>query len=216
MGLEKEETCQVKGGLRERKKLQTRDRLISAALELCDSQGFDATTVEQISDAADISPRTFNRYFATKEDVILAPAEDMIAAMAAALDAQPRTDNEFQALVNAQMQILGGECPTGSVDLSRFETMNRIIQSAPSVSGRNTELAERKYRSITDKVAERMGLPADDPQVRVTVGLYMSLVHISMDAWRCGQSSGDAADSAVAAQTLAATYETFREVVKNV
>ncbi|MGV9713169.1 TetR/AcrR family transcriptional regulator [Gordonia sp. NPDC003424] len=216
MGHAEQETGQVKAGLRERKKLQTRDRLISAALELCDSQGFDATTVEQISDAADISPRTFNRYFATKEDVILAPIEDMIAAMAAALDAQPHTGNEFEALVNAQTQIFCGECPTGSVDLERFETMNRIIQSAPSVNGRNTELAERKYRSITDKVAERMELPADDPRVRVTVGVYMSLVHISMDTWRCGQEPGVTTDATVAAKALTATYDTFREVVKNV
>ncbi|MGC4961419.1 TetR/AcrR family transcriptional regulator [Gordonia sp. DT101] len=215
MTLAESRTGQLKAGLRERKKLQTRDRLIAAALDLCDTQGFESTTVEQISDAADISPRTFNRYFATKEDVILAPAEDMIAAMAASLDAQPRTGNPFEALVNAQVQIFCGECPTGSVDLTRFETMNRIIQSAPSVSGRNTELAEKKFRNITDKVAERMELPAEDGRVRVVVAVYMSLMHLSMDAWRCDQA-GALADSAVAAETLAATYETFREVVKNV
>lgn len=206
---------QVKAGLRERKKLQTRDRLIEAALELCDSQGFDATTVEQISDAANISPRTFNRYFATKEDVILAPVEDMIAAMAASLDAQPRTGNEFEALVNAQVQIFSGQPMTGPIDLTRFEAMNRIIQTAPSVNGRSIEMAEKKFRSITDKVAQRMDLPADDQRVRVVVAVFQSLMHIAMDTWRCGESEGNA-ESAVAADTLVAAYEAFREVVKNV
>ncbi|ORM36685.1 TetR family transcriptional regulator [Williamsia sp. 1135] len=209
-------TGQVKAGLRERKKLQTRDRLIAAALELCDQQGFDATTVEQISDAADISPRTFNRYFATKEDVVLAPIEDMIASMANSLEAQPRTDNHIEALVNAQVQILGGRCPTGSVDLTRFETMNRIIQNAPSVNARSIELGDRKMRSITDLVAKRMGEPADDPAVRVTVSVFMALMHISMDTWRCGQAGSAPADTAVAAATLTSTYETFRQIAKTV
>lgn len=210
------ETGQVKAGLRERKKVQTRDRLIAAALELCDELGFDATTVEQISDAADISPRTFNRYFATKEDVVLAPVEDMIGAMATSLDAQPHTGNEIEALVNAQVEILGGRCPTGTVDLVRFETMNRIIQNAPTVNARSVDLGEKKMRSITEKVAERMGAPVDDPKVRVTVAVFSSLMHISMDTWRCGAAVGSAADTAVAAATLRETYETFREVAKTV
>ncbi|ETD33919.1 TetR family transcriptional regulator [Williamsia sp. D3] len=207
-------TGQVRAGLRERKKVQTRDRLIAAALKLCDEQGFETTTVDQISDAADISPRTFNRYFATKEDVVLAPVEDMIVAMADSLDAQPRTGNEIEALINAQVQILGGQCPVGSVDLSRFETMNRIIQNAPSVNARSMELGDRKFRSIADKIAERMEVPADDARVRVIVSVFMSLMHISLDTWRCGQA-GSIADSTVAADTLKATYQTFREVAKN-
>lgn len=208
-------TGQVKAGLRERKKLQTRDRLIAAALELCDQQGFEATTVDQISDAADISPCTFNRYFATKEDVVLAPIEDMIVAMAASLDAQPRTGNEIEALVNAQVEILGGQCPVGAVDLTRFETMNRIIQNSTSVNARSIELGDKKFRSITDMVAQRMNTDADDPRVRVIVSVFMSLMHISLDTWRCGRTGG-VADSAVAAETLKATYKTFREVARNV
>jgi AcrR family transcriptional regulator len=210
------ESGQVKAGLRERKKMQTRDRLIAAALELCDQQGFEATTVDQISDAADISPRTFNRYFATKEDVVLAPVEDMISAMAASLDAQPHTGNEIEALVNAQVEILGGRCPVGALDLTRFETMNRIIQNAPSVNARSIELGDKKMRSITTKVAERMNVAPDDPRVRVIVSVFMSLMHISMDTWRCGQQSNEdgITDTAVAADTLYATYQTFRQISK--
>ncbi|PRC43812.1 TetR family transcriptional regulator, partial [Mycobacterium sp. ITM-2017-0098] len=59
-------------GLRERKKRRTRATLINAAVGLCDRQGFDGTTVDQIAAVAEVSPRTFSRYFATKDAIALA------------------------------------------------------------------------------------------------------------------------------------------------
>jgi AcrR family transcriptional regulator len=80
-------------GLRERKKLRTRATLIEAAADLCLRQGFDNTTVDQIAAAADVSPRTFSRYFPTKDAVIAAIADEMDTYIAAALERQPIDDN---------------------------------------------------------------------------------------------------------------------------
>ena len=65
-------------GLRERKKQRTRATLIDAAVELCERQGFERTTVDQIAAIADVSPRTFSRYFATKDAIALALIDEAV------------------------------------------------------------------------------------------------------------------------------------------
>ncbi|MEE4022805.1 TetR family transcriptional regulator [Gordonia sp. PKS22-38] len=202
-------------GLRERKKLQTRSALITAALELCDRQGFDATTVEQIADAVDISPRTFNRYFATKEEVVLGPIEEMVTAVVAALDSQPRTGNELQALCDAHVQVfteaLDEESPSPLFD--QFMVMNRIVASSPAVRARSVEMGEWKTQSIRRKVAERMELEETDLRVRVVMSTYGALMQLAMDQWHQGAEPTDRAAMKECVQAIESTYETFRTTV---
>ena len=93
---------------RERKKRQTRDALVHAALTLFDAKGYDHTAVREITDAVDVSERTFFRYFASKEDLALSFIREGSAALMRELAARPPAEPPMTALGNAFRASLEG------------------------------------------------------------------------------------------------------------
>ncbi|MGH2825454.1 MAG: TetR family transcriptional regulator [Actinomycetota bacterium] len=85
-------------GVRERKKQAARKALTDAALTLFEKKGFDATTVNQIAHLAGMSPRTFFRYFETKEDVVFQDAPRHLEDLRALLRARPASESNGTAL----------------------------------------------------------------------------------------------------------------------
>src|SRR5262245_30849839 len=93
---------------REHKKARTRDELVQAALVLFSQKGFETTTVEDIAAAAGVSPRTFFRYFANKEEVMFPCKDDELASMQAALNSRPAAETAVQALRAAVVEYMAG------------------------------------------------------------------------------------------------------------
>ena len=89
------------GPRRERKKRQTREALLHAALELFDAKGYEHTAVREITDAVDVSERTFFRYFASKEDLAMSFVRDARGVMLEALAERPAEEEPLTALRNA-------------------------------------------------------------------------------------------------------------------
>ncbi|NUS42092.1 MAG: TetR family transcriptional regulator [Mycobacteriaceae bacterium] len=202
-------------GLRERKKQQTRQRIILEALDLCDAQGFEATTVEQIANAADVSPRTINRYFDMKEDIVLGPIEDFGQAVGDALREEPKTGNELRALCDAFLRTVQGSSVDSNNLLSfhRFQQMQRVMDSSPAVAARVMDYSDTKSAAVAQALAERMDTEPGALSVRVIVATWQALSHIAMENCRRLVISGDpVAASAASREALLAAYSEFLRV----
>jgi AcrR family transcriptional regulator len=162
-------------GLRERKKQRTREMLIDAALQLCDRQGYDRTTVDQIAAVADVSPRTFSRYFATKDAVILALIDEMSSTIAAELGRQPSEVSALDALMGATIDMIRGSttAPPDGFTLDRLKTISRIISSSSALRMAASTFREQ---AVTRGLAARMGVGLDDRKLRLVVAVWVAIL----------------------------------------
>lgn len=149
-------------GLRERKKARTRAEIQRHALRLIAEQGFAATTVEQIADAADISPSTFFRYFRNKEEAAVADFMDE-AVFRAAVAAPPELD-PLQALHHGLRTVL---LAMSDDDWVVERRRNHLIQTVPELQRGLLEEMARPMELSVRAVAQRLGIPADSPQARM-------------------------------------------------
>jgi AcrR family transcriptional regulator len=94
-------SARARAGLRERKKLRTYETLHQVALDMFERQGLHATPVEQIADAAEVSTRTFFRYFPTKIDALLADQPQRLAALRELLGQRPPDEPVLDAMADA-------------------------------------------------------------------------------------------------------------------
>src|SRR5215472_14450962 len=118
---------------RERKKRQTRDALIHEALKLFDAKGYEQTAVREITDAVDVSERTFFRYFANKEDLALSFVRDSADALLETLIARPPEEEPLTALRRAFRESLrritaDGDVPGGE---PTYLLVLKLIDSSP-------------------------------------------------------------------------------------
>jgi AcrR family transcriptional regulator len=185
-------------GLRERKKQRTREALIEVAFDLFGRQGFDATTVEEIAEAVEVSPRTFFRYFATKEDVVLSMLEDQLSAMYDGLAARPASEPVLTALRHAMVGVVrAAEQGVGSFDPIRFACMRDLTSKNPALAARSMEHGAAKIDALADQIGARMGVdPARDPRPQLVAATVICTVPTAIRLW--GANEPDTAVSELA------------------
>ncbi|HTU04441.1 MAG TPA: TetR family transcriptional regulator [Trebonia sp.] len=175
--------------LRERKKARTRAAIREHALRLFREQGYDATTVEQIAAAAEVSPSTFFRYFPTKEDVVLQDGFDDL--MFEAFDRQPPSLSPVAALRAAMRETIATFTPA---EWAEFQEMSAIGMSVPEVRARMMDEMSRMIETGTDAVAKRTGRSPADLAVRVYTGAVIGAIMAVMgpEAYREGTVDAEA------------------------
>jgi len=173
----KEESGAAVPGLRERKRQQTRERLTRAAMALFLERGFEATTLDDIAAAADISRRSFFHYFASKEDVVFAWHEEITAALVAAVAARPRDESMLAAAENAISAMARQIEPNEAIAMARLKRDNPALQARDQVK------YEKLERALADALAKRAGHKAEKLQARLVAMIATGAMRIGGELW---------------------------------
>jgi AcrR family transcriptional regulator len=163
-------------GLRERKKLATREALSLAAVRLALERGLENVRVDDIAAAAGVSPRTYNNYFSSREEAICAAAAERARQLGAALRARPPDEPLGEAIILA----VGGGYAHGEPD----KNMIRLIVSTPALRGEFLKTVAAREAQLAEAIAERTGLDAEnDLEPRLLAAVVSGASRIATIHW---------------------------------
>jgi len=158
-------------GLRERKKLRTRALIQKEALRLFLEKGFEATTIEEIAEAAEISPSTFFNYFPTKEEVVL--QDELDPLILAAFNAQPEGTHPIRALRDSMKTVFG------QLTAEQDNVMRQRISLMSSTPALRSAMLTQ-FADLVDQIAElmagRVGREPTDFAIRNLAGALLGVM----------------------------------------
>lgn len=156
-------------GLRERKKQQTRLALVDAALALFETKGFEAATVEEIAAAADVSPRTFFRYFAAKEAVLLAVHDEEFSRLLDAVD-------QASSLTEAVIGAIDG-------DHEHFRRVQELLARTPALHATFLQRTVEQERQLVAKLLPADADPRERLRTRLLVAATFAALRVAVEDW---------------------------------
>lgn len=173
-------------GLRERKKLETRAALSWAALNLAVERGLENVLVEDIAARANVSPRTFNNYFSSKEEAICAISTDRIAGIVAAFRERPADEPLWDSLTAAI--LVPYDVP---VDPDRdFVKRGQLVLRHPALQAETMRAQLSVEAALTDEVAERLGIdPEQDIYPNLVVSVASAALYTALRHWAASPES---------------------------
>lgn len=192
---------------RERKKRQLRDSLIRAALELFEAKGYEHTAVHEITDAVDVSERTFFRYFASKEHLVLSFLQDRMDMLLAALAARPATEEPLAAARNAFHDSLRDGASGGSPgDVRPYLSAVRLIEGSPALLAAGLRHFHEHEDEVVGVLARREGVdPAADRRPRLLAALIGAVIVLANHEWREQGAAGP--------EAMAAAFDAYADLM---
>ena len=175
-------------GLRARKRRQTRQRIAEAGLRLFLQNGFEATTLDAIAAAADISRRTLFHYFDSKEAILLAWESDVEEALRAALAESSPDAIPLEAIRDALLAVIG-----------RYETeeaiaIDRLMRSTEALRARKQANYARQEQTLFAALVERWPDPARRPALRLAAMVGVGVLRVAAETWSAGKGCRPLAD----------------------
>ncbi|GAA2592454.1 TetR family transcriptional regulator [Dactylosporangium fulvum] len=164
--------------MRERKKQKTRWAIQEHAVRLFAQQGYDATTVEQIAEAAEISPSTFFRYFKTKEDAVVQDRYDDLMA-----DAIRNAPPELSPLDTVRRAFLDAFAQIDPDEAEQVLQRARLALSVPALRMRSLDNMQSSIKFLAAPLAERLGREPDDFRSVAFMGACVGAIINAVMTW---------------------------------
>ena len=164
-------------GLRERKRQSTRQRIVDAGLRLFLQKGIEATTLDEVAAAADISRRTFFAYFRAKEDIVLAwedgADEALCAAVAQAAPGREPLDAVQAALANLVPLFANHD----------FMRLDALMQSTETLKAKKERHFEHQTQELYKLLARLYPDPARRKGLQIVAMVSIGCLKIGVDTW---------------------------------
>jgi AcrR family transcriptional regulator len=158
-------------GRRERKKMQTRYAIRREAFRLFEQNGYADTTIDQIANAAEVSPRTFYRYFGVKEAVLI--SDDQISPIVAAFVAAPGELTLVAAYRHAVAKVFGALSQEQRDDAIAGQQM---MYGIPEARGLLYTEYVRLIGLVAQAIEARLEEPTDEVERRVLAGAIVGVL----------------------------------------
>jgi AcrR family transcriptional regulator len=169
--------------LRERKKQRTREALVATALELFTERGFDRVTLDELCDAVEVSKRTFFRTFTSKEDVAMAPAQDLWAAFLEDLETRELGGRPvFELLQDSLFAALGAMAAEGWARQVRLSM--RLEAKTSSMNAHGLHFCDRTTREALTVLRRRFDFAEPhDLRLRLALDMLVAAFHCALESW---------------------------------
>jgi AcrR family transcriptional regulator len=184
------DTAEHAAGLRERKKAATRHALGAAAMRLAIERGLDNVLVEDIAEAAGVSARTFNNYFASKYEAICALQQDRAMRIGDALRARPAGEPLWESVTAAILgELVPGGPPAGRAGvagqpLKEWLAGIRLVITSPSLVGEYLKVQGQAQYHLAAAISERLGTSTEtDMFPRIMAGAVSAAIQAAMERW---------------------------------
>jgi AcrR family transcriptional regulator len=190
-------------GLRERKKMATRQALYAAALRLVAEQGFDRVTIDAIVEAAAVSRRTFNNYFSSKEEVLLYGNQARVRSLIDLVHARPPAESPWTALTRAAEELAAEIADHDPAWLAQTS----LLRGQPALLAQQVASYAVVERELAAEITDRMPAdPATPLRAHLLAATFLTAVRVATQHW-LDQPDGTLAD--LIRQALTVTQDHF-------